>query len=207
MSVGGLMKEIWFNGIKFTKDDKTGYYLNSSIRKRLHRYVWELHYGEIPEGYHIHHIDFDKSNNDISNLQLMSKEEHMQLHGELNKGVCSDNMRQNLNNIRHLTKEWHSSDEGHNWHKEHYKTSLGKKEYVEIKCDCCGETFMSRGSRPRFCSNKCKSKYRRIHKLDYITETCVICGKEFSKSKYSKGVTCTRSCANKLVWKQKKSDL
>ena len=45
MSVGGLMKEIWFNGIKFTKDDKTGYYLNSSIRKRLHRYVWELHYG------------------------------------------------------------------------------------------------------------------------------------------------------------------
>ena len=56
------MKEIWFNGIKFTKDDKTGYYLNSSIRKRLHRYVWELHYGEIPEGYHIHHIDFDKSN-------------------------------------------------------------------------------------------------------------------------------------------------
>ena len=62
------MKEIWFNGIKFTKDDKTGYYLNSSIRKRLHRYVWELHYGEIPEGYHIHHIDFDKSNNDISNF-------------------------------------------------------------------------------------------------------------------------------------------
>ena len=47
--------------------------------------MWELHYGEIPEGYHIHHIDFDKSNNDISNLQLMSKEEHMQLHGELNK--------------------------------------------------------------------------------------------------------------------------
>ena len=71
----------------------------------------------------------------------------------------------------------------------------------------CGETFMSRGSRPKFCSNNCKSKYRRTHKIDHITKICVVCGKEFSKSKYSKGVTCTRSCTNKLVWEQKKSNL
>ena len=118
------MKEIWFDGLKFTKDDKTGYYLNSTIRKRLHRYVWEKYYGEIPKGHHVHHIDLDKSNNDISNLQLMSEEEHIKLHGKLNRGVCTDNMRQNLDNIRHLTKEWHSSEEGHNWHKEQYKKNF-----------------------------------------------------------------------------------
>ena len=57
-------KFAYFNGLKFTRDDKTGYYLNSTIRKRLHRCVWEYYNGEIPKGYHIHHKDNDKSNND-----------------------------------------------------------------------------------------------------------------------------------------------
>ena len=37
----------YFNGLKFTRDDKTGYYLNSTIRKRMHRYVWEFYNGQI----------------------------------------------------------------------------------------------------------------------------------------------------------------
>ena len=32
----------------------------------LHRMVWTCYNGEIPDGYDIHHIDFDKNNNDIS---------------------------------------------------------------------------------------------------------------------------------------------
>jgi sugar lactone lactonase YvrE len=72
-----MQKYQHFNGIKFTRDEKTGYYLNSTIRKRLHRYVWEFYNGKIPEGYQIHHKDKDKSNNDISNLELMPFSAHV----------------------------------------------------------------------------------------------------------------------------------
>ena len=45
-----------------------------------HCLVWEEHYGEIPEGMQIHHIDGDKTNNDISNLQLVTPLEHKRIH-------------------------------------------------------------------------------------------------------------------------------
>lgn len=45
-----------------------------------HRIVWEEHYGKIPEGMQIHHIDGDKTNNDISNLQLLTPLEHSRIH-------------------------------------------------------------------------------------------------------------------------------
>ena len=78
-----MEKYIYFNGIKFTRDEKTGYYLNSTIRKRLHRYVWEFYNGSIESGYDIHHIDGDKSNNDISNLAKMSRHKHAEIHGDM----------------------------------------------------------------------------------------------------------------------------
>lgn len=41
-----------------------------------HRYVWEQHNGEVPEGYVIAFIDGNRQNCDISNLTLMSREEN-----------------------------------------------------------------------------------------------------------------------------------
>jgi len=38
---------------------------------------------EIPQGYCIHHIDFNKSNNHLSNLQLLTKADHAKLHMNL----------------------------------------------------------------------------------------------------------------------------
>jgi len=40
-----------------------------------HRYVWEQHYGSVPEGMHVCFIDGDKTNCDISNLVLRSCED------------------------------------------------------------------------------------------------------------------------------------
>lgn len=44
------------------------------------RYVWEMHNGPIPEGMGIHHKDRDKLNDDIDNLELISKADHLQEH-------------------------------------------------------------------------------------------------------------------------------
>ncbi len=49
--------------------------------KLVHRWVWKKHNGSWPKpGYHIHHKDNDKYNNDPKNLQELSGEEHFNLH-------------------------------------------------------------------------------------------------------------------------------
>ena len=73
-------KYVKFDDLIFTRDNATGYYLNSSIGERLHRYVWQYHNGTIPPKHEIHHIDHNKNNNDISNLQCLHRTEHRRLH-------------------------------------------------------------------------------------------------------------------------------
>lgn len=45
-----------------------------------YRKIWESHYGKIPDGYEIHHIDGDRSNDAIKNLMCVSIEEHFRIH-------------------------------------------------------------------------------------------------------------------------------
>ena len=50
-----------------------------------YRKIWQQHHGPIPRdcrgrSLEIHHIDGDHSNNDISNLQLVTIEEHYKIH-------------------------------------------------------------------------------------------------------------------------------
>lgn len=48
----------------------------------MHRVVMENHLGRLlKRGEIVHHIDHNKHNNDISNLELMSKSIHSALHG------------------------------------------------------------------------------------------------------------------------------
>lgn len=49
------------------------------LSKLIHRIVWETFNGEIPDGMQIDHIDNNKMNNDISNLQLVSPQENSKL--------------------------------------------------------------------------------------------------------------------------------
>ena len=62
---------------------KDGYYQISSGEnqgKLLHRLIYESVFGPIPEGFHIHHLDGDKSNLDPSDMILLSKSNHHKLH-------------------------------------------------------------------------------------------------------------------------------
>jgi hypothetical protein len=60
----------------------SGYYevalfLNGSRHIRsVHRLVWSSFFGEIPDGYHVNHIDGDKSNNALSNLECVTPAEN-----------------------------------------------------------------------------------------------------------------------------------
>lgn len=62
---------------------KDGYFqVSSGINqgKLLHRLVYEEHYGSIPKGFCIHHLDNDKTNCNPENLMLLSKSNHHKLH-------------------------------------------------------------------------------------------------------------------------------
>lgn len=67
------------------KIDVTGYYRITSRKegnhnKLLHRLIFEKFHGSIPEGYIIHHLDGDKKNNCLLNLELLSVNEHHRTH-------------------------------------------------------------------------------------------------------------------------------
>jgi len=193
-------KYIHYDGLKFTRDDKTGYYLNSTIRKRLHRYVWEKHNGEIPKGHHIHHMDGNKNNNDISNLQLLRAEEHAFHHGK--EPINIQKMKEKVQPIGiKKAVDWHRSEEGYKWHKEHYEQMKDKFHVSkEFTCEYCGTLFQSIDTKQnRFCSNKCKSAWRRASGIDDEVRKCEHCGNEFKANKYSKTRFCSKSCSNKSV--------
>lgn len=46
----------------------------------VHRIIWECVNGEIPNGYDVHHIDENKQNNSIYNLELVEHGKHKTLH-------------------------------------------------------------------------------------------------------------------------------
>ena len=195
-------KHAVFNGEKFTRDDRTGYYLttrNSTlIGRRLHRVVWEYHHGTIPNGYHIHHIDHDKSNNAIENLKMLTVEQHIDIHKDELTEEEKQWYRSNLEQkARPKAVEWHKSVEGRNWHKRHYQQSKEKlhaqQKYV---CEMCGNEFLAiNNGKNRFCSNACKSAFRRKNGQNKEKRFCVICGNAFLTDKYKKTVTCSPKCA------------
>ena len=66
-----------YKGRKFTINTN-GYYRCTDRKGThlLHRYVWESERGKIPQGYDIHHLDGDKTNNIVDNLECLPKAEH-----------------------------------------------------------------------------------------------------------------------------------
>src|ERR1051326_794930 len=57
-------------------------------REMAHRRVLRRHYGRVPDGLFIHHIDEDKTNNDLGNLELVDPLTHKRIHSgcELREG-------------------------------------------------------------------------------------------------------------------------
>ncbi|AXF57792.1 HNH endonuclease [Salicibibacter kimchii] len=185
------------DGYRFTRDEDTGYYRCNSIRKRLHQYVWEKENGKAAEGYHVHHGDENKSNNHIENLVLLSGSSHMSFHQSQLTDEEIELMRENLtHNARPKASEWHRSLAGREWHKKQYekvKDRLHAK--IPLTCELCGNDFTNI-KRTRFCSKKCKAKWRREQGLDDVERTCLVCEKKFTINKYFKSKTCSKSCGN-----------
>lgn len=200
-------KYITIDGVSFCRDETTGYYLNGTLGVRAHRYVYAKAFGSIPPGYHVHHKDEDKSNNELDNLELLLAGEHIAYHGS-KRALDPEWLEWSRNNMaataRPAASKWHGSEAGLAWHREHAKISLLAKEPQDFICAQCETPFsaLSNG-RIRFCSNACKSASRRAASTDDVTRNCGYCAEPFQINQYKKTRTCSRSCANRLRAKER----
>lgn len=164
---------------------------------RLHRLVYERFKGPIPAGYHVHHIDGNRSNNEPGNLQLLLGEVHGQEHGR------TEVQRRHLEAIgergRAAAAEWHGSEDGKKWHREQYERHCKDVLHARAPLQClhCGVTYEGLPKRQNFCGNNCKSAWRRASGVDDEQRQCVVCGANFAANKYAKTKACSRECGSK----------
>lgn len=192
-------------GKKFYLDKKTGYWISTATpRIRAHRWVWTCSHGAIPKGHHIHHIDGNKSNNCISNLEILQSREHLSRHMTPERREAAAMW---ASKIRPLTKEWHRSLEGKEWHRMHAYRSLptviGK--IYPMSCQNCSKHFNGKKKGQTFCSNACKSSFRRNSGVDNVNRNCENCQTSYRVNRYAKRRFCSRVCSNTLYLKVRKS--
>jgi hypothetical protein len=74
--------QLMYRGKKYAREESTGYYVcTTGSRRRLHTVIWEDKWGvEIPPGCVIHHLDWDKTHNDVENLICVTVWEHEKIH-------------------------------------------------------------------------------------------------------------------------------
>lgn len=128
---------IEWEGVRWYRRSRgTGHYADRT-GCLLHVAVWERVNGRpLPDGHVVHHIDHDVTHNDPSNLQLLTRSEHIRHHNLDNpRGIAVAEVRERSRVAR---SSW-----------------AGRPER-ERTCTVCGGTFMSKGQRAMYCSSKCK---------------------------------------------------
>lgn len=207
---GDIMEnEIIFNDVIYRLMSNGKYYLSQSTTnsgrkkaKGLHVAIWEYYNDKtVPIGCEIHHTDGNTLNNSIENLECLTTKQHAKTKNYAKQP-------EHLSRIRKLSKEWHSSEEGIKWHREHAKDSIFKRTKITLVCKMCGKEFETVVHNARFCSHNCSVKWDYRAKTKEIFKNCVVCGKEFTAkitTRHKEGkITCSKSCASKLLHKNLK---
>lgn len=203
----------YFDGKTFTRyagnayywwkvsSSKNGYTRGKSVS--MHRYIWQFFNGEIPEGYQIHHIDHDRSNNNISNLELVLATDHIRYHAKKRWQNNAEGLVAFQRAGIQAAAEWHKSEAGKKWHKQHalnIARSL-KTHGEELICTQCNKPFIGLASHTKrgFCSASCQGAARLASGVDDVEKTCVICNNIFLANKYRGRKTCSKLCASEAI--------
>ncbi len=122
-----------FNGIKFRrypdskhKTHRSYFSPGGTDRQRgigaLHQEIWKAAHGPIPAGHHIHHVDENPLNNELSNLGCVPMREHFKHHNS--EFTPARKRAQQL--ATKAARAWHRSAEGLAWHRKHAMESIHK---------------------------------------------------------------------------------
>lgn len=131
-------------GKQFGSNDSYGYKQIGCKYKmyRVHILVYQTFIGEIPEGYQVNHIDEDKTNNRVGNLNLMTHKEN------INWGTRNERASKTLTNRKDLSKtvqQFTKSGELVNeWASTHEAERLGGFKHGDIS-KCCNGKLKTHG--------------------------------------------------------------
>ena len=202
--------EQFFDGKRFSRYDGNNYFwwkVPSNVHPRfkahqsvsMHRYTWWFHNGEIPEGFHIHHIDGNPENNAIENLEMIDRIVHSRSHAV--DRMVNDPEKFNKFQVAGVkaAPAWHASEEGLKWHSEMaIKTAQRVSTHgVTLQCTYCGKDYQGIKNKIQagYCSPNCQTKARRKSGVDDEQRVCVVCSTPFVTNKYTHKKTCSGSCA------------
>ena len=126
-----------FQGRRFFFNHKVGRYKDST-GLMLAKAVWCATNGPVPDGYDIHHINEDRADDALANLELRSSREHRAEHSFANG---------------HQQPEKRSAAA-----REAAKRAWASRKPVVRICEECGEPYETRSTTSRFCSGKDRTK-------------------------------------------------
>jgi hypothetical protein len=133
--------------------------------KRLHTEVWKFHKGEIPKDYHVHHVDGNQNNNEISNLNLVHKTLHQRFEAKKRFKNNPEFAKSFHAKGIEAAKEWHKSKQGIEWHKKNGKECWINKPFTDKICEQCGKDYKTRHSGiSKYCHQNCKATALRARR-------------------------------------------
>ena len=187
-----------FDGIVYNKS-KSGHY---TAGVSIHRAVYAYYYGDIPDDHVVHHINEIKSDNNISNLLMMTKGEHSTLHGPkrihpkrpkhiIKCEYCGKEVETVVNSTRRFCSNKCQKN-------ARYHSGVD----IEIRnCAFCGKEFpVDKYSTTQCCCLECTYKLKGEREI----RECPVCGNSFEVKKSKKQVTCSHACGSKLMWQNRK---
>ena len=95
--------------------------------------VWCWHNGEVPDGYEIHHINEDKTDDRLENLEAVLVSEHRSHHGKINGP---------LGGAKAGSSGAHAM-----WDQRGYQTRV---------CDECSDDYETRSTYSNYCGKRCR---------------------------------------------------
>lgn len=140
---------------------------------RLHRYIYEKEFGEIPKWYVVHHIDGNSRNNDIFNLTVIDRSTHSRKHALEENRVKES--RESIKKAQKYACKWHSSEEWKIFHKKLWKIAWEKRIWHKKNCEVCGKEYETAyKERSKFCHPNCRATHMRRKKAMFaISISCI----------------------------------
>lgn len=184
-----------FDGVIYSKTTSNKHYYS---HEGIQRAVYTYYFGEIPEGYEIHHIDLDATNNKIENLVALTKSEHASIHKP--KGTLFPQIKPRLLICDYCGHKFLAAyPTNKRFCSEKCKRNYQNTRSIPKICKQCGNAFFAtpNNKNQQFCSRSCKANWQHSHQISPLNKICPVCNNAFHAHN-QKQVCCSHACANKL---------